>query len=104
MILDGPDDGRAAVERTKVEGMQEYSVVHAAHPFLMKKDKVIEQAFRFLSTGTCKPENTRPDKYIIAARFMGYALAITLQINYIGTVVVFFGITFPNITGIALRR
>lgn len=62
MMIDGPDDGKVAVERTKVAGMKAHSVVHAAHPFLMNNDEVIEQTIRFLTIGTCKPENTQPDK------------------------------------------
>lgn len=62
MMIDGPDDGKVAVERTKVEGMKEHSVVHAAHPFLMNNNEAIEQTIRFLTTGTFKPESTRPDE------------------------------------------
>jgi len=62
MIIEGPDDGKVSVERTKVAGMKAHSVVHAAHPFLMNNDEVIEQTIRFLTTGTFKPENTRPDE------------------------------------------
>jgi hypothetical protein len=61
-MIDGPDDGKVAVERTKVAGMKEHRVVHAAHPFLMNNDEVIEQTIRFLKTGSFKPENTRPDE------------------------------------------
>jgi pimeloyl-ACP methyl ester carboxylesterase len=62
MMIEGLDDGKVAVERTKVEGMKEHGVVHAAHPFLMNNDEVIEQTIRFLTTGIFKPENTRPDE------------------------------------------
>ena len=62
MIIDGPDDGKVSVERTKVAGMQAHSVVHAAHPFLMNNDEAIEQTIRFLTTATFKAENTRPDE------------------------------------------
>ena len=59
MMIDGPDDGKVAVERTKVTGMKEHSVVHAAHPFLMNNDEVIELTISFLTTGSFIPENTR---------------------------------------------
>ena len=62
MMIEGPDDGKVGVERTKVEGVKEHCVVHAAHPFLMNNDEVIEQTIRFLTTGIFKPENTRPDE------------------------------------------
>jgi triacylglycerol lipase len=62
MMIEGPDDGKVAVERTRVAGMKEHSVVHAAHPFLMNNDEVIEQTIRFLKTGSFKPGNARPDE------------------------------------------
>jgi len=54
MMIAGPDDGKVSIERTKVEGMQEHSVVHATHTFMMKNDAVIEKTIRFLTTGSFK--------------------------------------------------
>ncbi|MBF0099447.1 MAG: alpha/beta hydrolase [Desulfobacterales bacterium] len=54
IIIDGKDDGKVSIERTKVEGMKEHIVVHATHPFLMKNKRVIENIIRFLITGSFK--------------------------------------------------
>ena len=54
MMIKGRDDGKVSVERTKVQGMKEHIVVHAAHPFMMKNKTVVENTIRFLKTGTFK--------------------------------------------------
>lgn len=54
-MIDGKDDGKVSVERTKVEGMKEHLVVHATHTFMMKNKKVMESTLRFLKTGTFAP-------------------------------------------------
>jgi len=51
-MIDGKDDGKVSIERTKVEGMKEHLVIHATHPYLMKNKRVIENTIRFLKTGT----------------------------------------------------
>jgi hypothetical protein len=51
MMIDGDDDGKVSIERTKVEGMKQHIVVHASHPFLMKKREVMEQTAHFLEHG-----------------------------------------------------
>ena len=51
-MIDGKDDGKVSVERTKVEGMKERLVVHATHTFMMKNKQVIASAIRFLKEGT----------------------------------------------------
>lgn len=48
----GDDDGKVSVERTKVAGMTDHIVVHAAHPFLMQDARAVRQTIRFLRTGT----------------------------------------------------
>jgi len=53
-MIEGKDDGKVSVERTKVVGMKEHLVVHATHPFLMKNNVVIENTIRFLRTGSFK--------------------------------------------------
>jgi len=59
MMLEGPDDGKVSVERTRVNGMQEHITVHATHPYLMKNNEVIEATIRFLKTGSFASEGTR---------------------------------------------
>ena len=57
MMIEGADDGKVSVERTRVYGMKEHIVVHATHPYLMKNDEVIEKTIRFLKTGSFNPDN-----------------------------------------------
>ncbi|MEE8397627.1 MAG: alpha/beta hydrolase [Desulfobacterales bacterium] len=50
-LLPNPDDGKVSVENTKVEGMTDFMTVPAAHPFLMKNERVISQVIHFLKFG-----------------------------------------------------
>lgn len=50
-IIDGPDDGKVSVERTRVGGMGDHLVIHAAHPFLAADDVAIRETIRFLRAG-----------------------------------------------------
>lgn len=49
--IPGPDDGKVAVERTKVAGMQDFLLVHASHTFIMRDAHVLTQIAHFLQTG-----------------------------------------------------
>lgn len=51
-FLPNPDDGKVSVESTKVDGMTDFVVVDASHPFIMKDDTVIEHTISFLRTGS----------------------------------------------------
>lgn len=51
LLIPGSDDGKVSVERTKLAGMTDDLVIHAAHPFLMRHRTVIRQTVCFLRTG-----------------------------------------------------
>lgn len=51
-MIPGADDGKVAVERTKLDSMRDFIVMPVSHPFLMTNDAVIEQAIRFLKSGS----------------------------------------------------
>lgn len=55
--FDGPNDGKVAVEDTRLEGMKDFLVVHHSHPFIMKSDEVIAQVVHFLQHGVFHPDN-----------------------------------------------
>ena len=50
-IIPGDDDGKVSIESAKVEGMKDYTVIHATHPYIMKNDEAIGLTIRFLKTG-----------------------------------------------------
>ena len=50
-LFGGPNDGLVAVERTKVEGMADFAVVHAGHALIMRNRTVAEQTIHFLRHG-----------------------------------------------------
>ncbi|MEI6357069.1 MAG: alpha/beta hydrolase, partial [Verrucomicrobiota bacterium] len=53
--IQGDDDGKVSVERTRVAGMTDHIVVHASHPSLMRDTRAIRQTIRFLRNGTFEP-------------------------------------------------
>ena len=50
-MLPNPDDGKVSVERTKVEGMDDFLVVENSHHYIMTSDTVISNTAEFLRTG-----------------------------------------------------
>lgn len=58
-LINGPDDGKVSVERTKAEGMKAHIVVHAVHPLIMVNKKVLQYTLTFLQTGTFHLENQK---------------------------------------------
>lgn len=55
-LIPGPDDGKVSVERAKIAGMNDFIVLHATHPFIMKNKAAISQVIAFLKNG----QFTRP--------------------------------------------
>lgn len=54
IIIPGKDDGKVSTERAKVEGMQDFLVIHATHPYIMKNDQAVTATIRFLKSGAFK--------------------------------------------------
>lgn len=51
LFIRGTNDGKVSVERTKVAGMGDHVVVHAAHPFIPRNRVAIGQIMKFLRDG-----------------------------------------------------
>lgn len=47
-MIEGDDDGKVSVESAKLEGMKDFLVIEATHPFIMKNKTAIEQTKYFL--------------------------------------------------------
>ncbi|MDX1678360.1 alpha/beta hydrolase, partial [Arsukibacterium sp.] len=58
-FLPNPDDGKVSVENTKVRGMCALVTVDVSHPFLMKRQKVIDQVLHFLEKGNFSGDNAQ---------------------------------------------
>lgn len=50
-FLEEPNDGKVAVEDTRVEGMCAFVTLPAMHPFIMQNTNVIQEVRNFLRTG-----------------------------------------------------
>lgn len=55
MMIEGTDDGKVSVENAKLDGMADFIVIPATHPFIMNDDLAIEQTLYFLEHGRFKP-------------------------------------------------
>jgi hypothetical protein len=49
--IPGDDDGKVAVERTKLAEMRDFLIVEEGHAFIMRNDEVIRQLLYFLRYG-----------------------------------------------------
>lgn len=58
-LIPGPDDGKVAVERARVAGMNDFLVVEQTHPLIMNNRQVQCQAVHFLKTGRFAEEKFR---------------------------------------------
>lgn len=58
-FLPNPDDGKVSVENTKVQGMCALVTVDVSHPFLMKRQQVIDQILHFLDSGSFFGDNAQ---------------------------------------------
>jgi esterase/lipase len=54
LMIPGKDDGKVSVTSAKLKGLADYKVVHVSHPYIMKKNSVIEDVLYFLRTGKFK--------------------------------------------------
>jgi pimeloyl-ACP methyl ester carboxylesterase len=55
-LIPGPDDGKVAVDRARVEGAADFLVISATHTFIMSREDVAEQAVWFLRHGRFRRE------------------------------------------------
>ena len=50
-MIPGENDGKVSAQRARLEGMRDFLVVGATHPFIMKNNEVIRQVLFYLKTG-----------------------------------------------------
>jgi pimeloyl-ACP methyl ester carboxylesterase len=60
-FIPGDDDGKVAIEKTKLYNMTEFKIVKVSHPFLMKNRKVVDMAVSFIKTGSLEPYVVEPE-------------------------------------------
>jgi len=53
-LISGPNDGKVAVERTKLTGMNDHLVMPVTHPLMMRNNAVIQQVKHYLKHGRFK--------------------------------------------------
>lgn len=50
-LLKGPNDGKVTVESARVEGMQDFLVLHSSHTWLIWRKRTLNQTLCFLESG-----------------------------------------------------
>lgn len=50
-IIPGKDDGKVAIERTKLEGMADFLVMQVSHAYIMEEPEVVDEVIHFLQQG-----------------------------------------------------
>lgn len=53
-IIPGEDDGKVSIASSRLEGMQDFLVVHETHPFIMDDEYVQDETVHFLQNGSFK--------------------------------------------------
>ena len=51
-LIPGEDDGKVSVESARLDEMKDFLVVEESHPFIMRKNVVIDQVVAFLKNGS----------------------------------------------------
>lgn len=59
--IPGDNDGKVAVERTRVEGMSDFLVLPVTHTFIVSDDEAIEQTLHFLREGRFRSDLAQDD-------------------------------------------
>lgn len=63
-LLNGPNDGKVTVESARVDGMQDFLVLHSSHTWLIWRKRTLDQTLCFLESGHFSRDN-KPAKRAI---------------------------------------